>query len=62
MRDGTIRQTLLWRCTYPELIERVENGRDESSNLGIWAAESFEVKLGKLVGPSRESPIKSSNQ
>jgi hypothetical protein len=62
MRDGTIRQTLLWRCTYPELIERVENGRDESSNLGIWTAESFKVKLGKLVGPSRESPIKSSNQ
>jgi len=48
--------------TYPELIERVENGRDKSSNLGIWTAESLEIELGKLVGPRRKSPIESSNQ
>ena len=61
-KDGTIHQTLQERCTYPQLIERIENGRNKSSNLGIWTSESFEIELDKLVGPRRESPIKSSNQ
>ena len=62
MKGGTGHQDKSESEAYLELIERVEDAGYQNSDFGIWATQSLEVKLGKVVCPGREPPSESRYQ